>query len=70
MKRKMNKTKKRNFTDLMRSKGGWLVKEAEAAFGKMRNATKEEQESVYRYIRSISQDTGENFFDILDDNSR
>lgn len=70
MKRKMNKTKKRNFTDLMRSKDGRLVKEAEAAFGKMRNATKEEQESVNRYIRSISQDTGENFFDILDDNSR
>ena len=70
MKRKMNKIKKRNFTGLMRSKDGRLLKEVEAAFGKMRNATKEEQESVNRYIRSISQDTGENFFDILDDNSR
>ena len=66
----MNKTKKRNFTDLMRNKDGRLLEEVEAVFGKMRNATKEEQESVNRYIRSISQDIGENFFDILDDNSR
>lgn len=32
----------------------------------MREATKEEQESVYRYIESISKPTGVNFFDLLD----
>ena len=33
---------------------------------KMRDATKEEQESVNKYIDSISVDTGINFWDILE----
>lgn len=41
-----------------------LEKEANALFGEMRNATPEEQESINRYIKSISRDTGVNFFDI------
>ena len=32
----------------------------------MREATKEERESVNRYIESISKPTGVNFFDLLD----
>lgn len=32
----------------------------------MRDATKQEQESVNNYIRSISKDTGVNFFDLCD----
>ena len=32
----------------------------------MREATKEEQEGVNRYIESISKPTGVNFFDLLD----
>ena len=32
----------------------------------MRDATKEEQESVNRYIESISKPTDINFFDLLD----
>ncbi len=38
--------------------------EAESLFGKMRAATAEESESVNNYIRSISKDTGVNFFDL------
>ena len=34
---------------------------------KMREATKEEQESVQRYIDSISKPTGINFFDLIND---
>lgn len=34
----------------------------------MRDATKEEQEKVNGYINSISEDTGVNFWDILDEN--
>ncbi len=32
--------------------------------GEMRNATPEEQASINKYIKSISRDTGVNFFDI------
>lgn len=35
----------------------------------MRNATKEEMESVDRYIKSISKPTGINFFAILENGS-
>ncbi|GEM_PF-918328 len=38
--------------------------EADSLFGAMRDATKEEQESVEKYIDSISKDTGVNFFDL------
>ncbi len=41
-----------------------LEKEANTLFGEMRNATPEEQESINKYIKSISRDTGVNFFDI------
>ena len=34
-------------------------------FGEMRNATSEENESVRRYIDSISENTGVNFFDFV-----
>ena len=34
----------------------------------MRDTTKEEQEKVNSYINSISEDTGVNFGDILDEN--
>ena len=33
----------------------------------MREATRKEQESVNRYIESISKPTGVNFFDLLDE---
>lgn len=39
-------------------------KEAESLFGVMRDATKEEQESISNYINSIAVDTGVNFFDL------
>ena len=32
----------------------------------MRDATKQEQESINNYIKSISKDTGVNFFDLCD----
>lgn len=38
--------------------------EAYKLFGEMRDATEEERASVYGYIRSISVDTGVNFFDL------
>ncbi len=41
-----------------------LEAEAEFLFGKMRVATAEESASVNNYIRSISKDTGVNFFDL------
>ena len=41
-----------------------LENEANSLFGTMRDATKEELESVNRYIKSISKKTGVNFFDI------
>lgn len=41
-----------------------LEEEARALFGEMRDATAEEQASVNKYIKSISKDTGVNFFDI------
>ena len=39
-------------------------KDAEALFRIMRDATDEEQVSVNAYIKSISKDTGVDFFDI------
>lgn len=41
-----------------------LEEEARTLFGEMRDATPEEQASINRYIKSISRDTGVNFFDI------
>lgn len=41
-----------------------LEEEANMLFGEMRNATPEEQASINKYIKSISKDTGVNFFDI------
>lgn len=41
-----------------------LEEEAKKLFGIMRDATKEEQESVSNYINSIAIDTGVNFFDL------
>lgn len=41
-----------------------LEDEATALFGTMRDATPEEQASVNKYIKSISKDTGVNFFDL------
>lgn len=46
------------------SKQTRLEEDAEALFGIMRDATDEEQASVNAYIKSISKDTGVNFFDI------
>lgn len=39
-----------------------LEKEAEDLFGPMREAAKEEQKSVRKYIESISKNTGIRFF--------
>lgn len=41
-----------------------LETEANSLFGIMRDATPEEQASVNKYIKSISKDTGVNFFDL------
>ena len=41
-----------------------LEKEAQSLFGIMRDADSIEQKSVNDYIRSISKDTGVNFFDL------
>lgn len=41
-----------------------LMNEATALFGKMRDATVDEQESINKYIQSISKSTGVNFFDL------
>ncbi len=41
-----------------------LEEEANTLFGEMRNATPEERASINKYIKSISKDTGVNFFDI------
>lgn len=36
----------------------------EEMFGKMRDATQEEQECISKYINSIAEDTGVNFYDL------
>lgn len=41
-----------------------LERTAYALFGEMRSATKEENESVKNYIKSISKPTGVNIFDL------
>lgn len=41
-----------------------LEAEAENLFGRMRVATAEESESVNNYVKSISKNTGVNFFDL------
>lgn len=41
-----------------------LERESLSLFGVMRDATKEEQEGVQKYIDSIAEDTGVSFFDI------
>lgn len=38
---------------------------AHEIFGQMRDATDEERESVESYVKSISMQTRENFFDLL-----
>lgn len=43
---------------------GTLEEEAEQLFGQMREATAQESASVNNYVRSISKDTGVNFFDL------
>ena len=40
--------------------------EAEMLFGKMREATKEEQECISKHLKDISESTGVNLFDYLD----
>lgn len=41
-----------------------LEETANTLFGEMRDATPKEQASINKYIKSISRDTGVNFFDI------
>ena len=41
-----------------------LEAEAESLFGEMREATDEESESINNYVKSISKNTGVNFFDL------
>lgn len=41
-----------------------LEKVTNMIFGEMRDATPEEQESINNYIKSISRNTGVNFFDL------
>lgn len=36
----------------------------EEMFGKMRDATQEEQECISKYINNIAEDTGVNFYDL------
>ena len=43
-----------------------MIEEAEELFGKMRDATTEEQQNIDEYIKSISMPTGVNLFDLLD----
>ena len=43
-----------------------MIEEAEELFGKMRDATPEEQQNIDEYIKSISMPTGVNLFDLLD----
>lgn len=45
-----------------------LENEAKQLFGNMRDATKEEQESVKNYINKISTDTDVNFFNLCEKN--
>lgn len=40
-----------------------VEKEALELFGMMRDSTKEEYESTNNYIKNISTDTGENFYE-------
>lgn len=42
-----------------------MIEEVEELFGKMRDATSEEQENINNYLKSISTPTGVNFFDLL-----
>lgn len=42
-----------------------IIEETEKLFGKMRDATPEEQENIDNYLKSISTPTGVNFFDLL-----
>lgn len=43
-----------------------LVKECREIFGDMRDSTREERNSIQRYIDSISENTGINFWEILE----
>lgn len=42
-----------------------MIEEAEELFGKMRDATPEEQQIIDNYLKSISILTGVNLFDLL-----
>ena len=56
-----NVTKKRDHIFAVMNKNA-LMEEAESLFGKMRAASDEELESVNNYIKSISIETGVDFF--------
>lgn len=57
-------SKKSDISNIYKTKSQTRLEEANALFGEMRDATAEEQASVNKYIKSISKDTGVNFFDI------
>lgn len=47
----------------------WLV-EAKELFGDMRDSTPEENKAINKYISEISEDTGVNFFDFVEENDK
>ena len=47
-----------------------IIKEAEELFGEMRDTTPEEQQCINNYIKDISDPTGINFFDMIDDKEK
>lgn len=44
-----------------------LIEEANELFGKMRDATPEEQECIENYLKDISTPIGVNIFDLIKD---
>mgnify|MGYP001782823517 CR=1 FL=1 len=47
-----------------------IIKEAEELFGEMRDATPEEQGCINNYIKDISEPTGINIYDLIDDKEK
>ena len=47
-----------------------IIKEAEELFGEMRDATPEEQGCINNYIKDISELTGINIYDLIDDKEK
>lgn len=47
-----------------------IIKEAEELFGEMRDATTEEQGCINNYIKDISELTGINIYDLIDDKEK